>query len=290
MAGLLTRASTLTLGFVGSGRAGSSLARSLTAAGYRALIAEQGESAARLAADLDGRMLDSAAVLQTADLTFLAVPDRAIAAVAAQLASRISNGAGHHVVHLAGSRTAAVLDPLARNGFGIGALHPLQVLSGDPLPSGTTFAIEADGETRELLTQLVGDLDGVEIDVRAEARLAYHAAAVIAANLGMTLLAESVDLMQGAGIDRRRALAGLNTLMRGGLDASLQRGLPAALTGPVVRGDVETVRRHLDLLRSDPDLFNAYQAVSKLALRQARREGVNDADARALSELLEEKP
>jgi len=289
-AGTSASVSTLTLGFIGSGRAAGSLARSLTGAGHRALVAQQGESAARLALDLQADVAEALEVLASSDLTFLAVPDRAIAPVAAQLSAGIPQGTGRHIVHLAGSQPAALLAPFAAKGFGIGAFHPLQVLSGDPIPRGTAFAIEAEGQTREILSQLVVDLDGVEIEVPTGARPAYHAAAVITANLGMALLAESLDLTARAGIDRTRALAGLGALLQGGVDAALKRGLPDALTGPVARGDVATVRRHLDLLRDDPELLNAYRAVSKLALRQARRGDLPESNARALAALLEEKP
>jgi len=120
------------------------------------------------------------------------------------------------------------------------------------------------------------------------ARPAYHAAAVIAANLGMTLLAEAVDILERAGVDRGRALQGLTGLVRGGLEASLDAGLPAALTGPVTRGDVGTLAVHVETLRADPELLAAYLAVSRLALRQARRDGRPVNGAEAVADILKE--
>jgi predicted short-subunit dehydrogenase-like oxidoreductase (DUF2520 family) len=194
------------------------------------------------------------------------------------------------VAHLSGSLDRRVLLPLHRRGYGVGALHPLQVLSGWRIPPGTAFAVDGEGEVAALLSRLVADLRGVEIKLPDGSRTAYHAAAVLAANLGMTLLAEAVDLMAGAGIDRRAALEGLAGLLRGGLEASVERGLPDALTGPVVRGDLDTIRRHLDALRGDPELLAAYTAVSRLALRQGRRGGrPSNTDAEAITRLLEER-
>jgi predicted short-subunit dehydrogenase-like oxidoreductase (DUF2520 family) len=110
------------------------------------------------------------------------------------------------------------------------------------------------------------------------------------ANTMVRLLTEAVDLMERAGLDREEALQGLAGLFRGGLEASLDRGLPAALTGPVTRGDIDTVRAHIDLLRDDPEMLNAYRAVSRLALRQARLDGRPDPDkAEAMARLLEDK-
>jgi predicted short-subunit dehydrogenase-like oxidoreductase (DUF2520 family) len=97
--------------------------------------------------------------------------------------------------------------------------------------------------------------------------------------------------MARAGLDREEALQGLAGLARGGLEASLDRGLPAALTGPVTRGDLETVQAHLDLLRDDPEILDAYRAVSRLALRQARLDGRPEPDrAEAMARLLEDQP
>jgi predicted short-subunit dehydrogenase-like oxidoreductase (DUF2520 family) len=281
-------ARTLTLGFVGSGRAARSLGRSLARRGHRLLIAAGGDSAARLSADLGAVLVAAAEALAQADVTVLAVPDGKVAELAEMLAASAPAGEHHVVLHVAGSLGLEALAPLAQAGYAIGAMHPLQVLSGRRIPPGTTFAVEANDLARPLVSRLVADLDGVEIELPAGARVAYHAAAVIAANLGMTLLAEAVDLLEEQGVDRGQALQGLSGLVRGGLEASLDSGLPAALTGPVTRGDAGTMARHLEALAPDPDLRAAYLAVSRLALRQARKDGRPATGREAVANLLEE--
>jgi predicted short-subunit dehydrogenase-like oxidoreductase (DUF2520 family) len=104
----------------------------------------------------------------------------------------------------------------------------------------------------------------------------------------MTLLAEAVDLLEEQGVDRGQALQGLSGLVRGGLEASLDSGLPAALTGPVTRGDAGTMARHLEALAPDPYLRAAYLAVSRLALRQAHKSGRPATGGEAVANLLEE--
>ena len=281
-------AETLTLGFVGSGRAARSLARSLGRRGHRLVIARRGDSAERLSADLGAELAAAEEVLASADLTILAVPDGKVARLAEGLAVDAAAGKQRVVLHLAGSLGLEALRPLAQAGYATAAMHPLQVLSGWRIPPGTTFAVEADAAARPLVARLVADLNGVEIELPAGARVAYHAAAVIAANLGMTLLAEAVDLLDQLGIDRGEALQGLSGLVRGGLEASLDSGLPAALTGPVTRGDVGTVAAHLEALAGDPELQAAYRAVSGLALRQVRKDGRPATGGEAVAELLEE--
>ncbi|HXA43387.1 MAG TPA: DUF2520 domain-containing protein [Candidatus Solibacter sp.] len=282
------QADSLSVGFVGSGRAARSLARSLSRRGHRLLIVRRGDSSTRLASDLDGELVAAADALQEADVTILAVPDARVAQLAASLAAEAGPGQGRIVLHLAGSLGLAELAPLAAAGYATGAMHPLQVLSGWRIPPGTTFAVEAEPAARPVISGLVADLGGVELELPAGARVAYHAAAVIAANLGMTLLAEAVDLLEQQGVDRAEALQGLTGLVRGGLEASLDSGLPGALTGPVTRGDAATVAAHLRTLSSDPDLEAAYRAVSKLALRQARKDGRPAAGGEAVAQLLEE--
>ncbi|MDQ6746840.1 MAG: DUF2520 domain-containing protein [Candidatus Dormibacteraeota bacterium] len=278
----------LTIGFIGSGRAATTLAHSLGRAGHNLLVARREASAEILAADAGARLAADAEILATADATFLAVPDGAIRAVASRLAHRALPGGGRVVVHLSGSQGCDVLEPLADRGYSTASIHPLQVLSGWRLTPGTAFAVEAEGQARDLAARLVEEMGGIELPLPANSRAAYHAAAVMAANLGMTLLAEAVDLLERQGIPREDALSGLGSLVRGGLEASIDRGLPAALTGPVTRGDVATVAAHLEALAGDPALRRAYAATSLLALRQAQRDGrPGDGAAATLSEVLE---
>ena len=241
-----------------------------------------------MAEDLGADLVPAEETLAIAQVTFLAVPDGRLAAVANWLAENAVPGEGRVVLHLSGSLGLEPLAPLARRGYAPAAMHPLQVLSGWRIPPGSTFAVEAPGAARPLVTKLVADLGGIEIELAPGARPAYHAAAVMASNLGMTLLAEAVDLLEKAGVERGRALQGLAGLVRGGLEASVDAGLPAALTGPVTRGDVATLAAHLEVLAGDPELLSAYLAVTRLALRQARKEGRPANGAEAVADLIKE--
>jgi predicted short-subunit dehydrogenase-like oxidoreductase (DUF2520 family) len=252
------------------------------------LVAGHGDSAVRMAEELDADLVAPEQALAIADVTILAVPDGQVAAAADRLATTAAPGDARVVLHLAGSLGLEPLAPLARRGYTPAAMHPLQVLSGWRIPPGTTYAVEAPGAAHPLVARLVADLGGIEIQLAPGARPAYHAAAVIAANLGMTLLAEAVDLLDQAGIDRAEALQGLAGLVRGGLEASLDAGLPAALTGPVTRGDIATLATHLEALTGDPELLSAYVAVSRLALRQARKDGRPATGAQAVADMLKE--
>lgn len=274
-------AAPLTIGFIGAGRAASTLAWSLERAGHTVVVASRGSAAADLAEALGARLALPTEVLETSDVTFLAVPDRAVARLARDLAEGAVAGRGRVVAHLSGSHGIAVLVPLAKRGYATAAIHPLQVLSGWRIAPGTVFSVEADAAAGVVAGRLVADLGGVQVEISAAARTSYHAAAVMAANLGMTMLAEAIDLLEQQGIPRAEALQGLGSLVRGGLEASMDRGLPAAITGPVTRGDVETVSGHLKSLGGDPELRRAYAATSLLTLRQSLRDGRPQGDAAA---------
>ncbi len=140
-----SRPHSLTIGFVGSGRAASTLAHSLGRAGHRLLLAHRDPAADELAAELGASTSGAAEVLARAAVTFLAVPDGAVAKVAAQLAEDTPDGRGRLVAHLSGSQGRDVLEPLAARGYATAAIHPLQVLSGWRLAPGTAFAVEAEG-------------------------------------------------------------------------------------------------------------------------------------------------
>ncbi|HYF64442.1 MAG TPA: DUF2520 domain-containing protein [Herpetosiphonaceae bacterium] len=254
-----------TIGIVGAGRLGSALARSLHAAGYplRGISSRPGEHATRLAGALGVPLLAPADLLGQADLVFLAIPDDALADWVAANGASPPGRSGAAIVHCSGATPAAVLEPLARRGWQIGGCHPLAPFASrdGAVPAGITWAIEAAEPARSSLRRLVESLSGAPIDLRPEDKVLYHAAAVLAANFAVTLAARAVDVLGLCGIAPEPALAALLPLLRGNLENLGRVGLPAALTGPLSRGDWGTVERHLAALdERAPDIAALYRA------------------------------
>lgn len=227
---------------LGRGRAGSAVAAGLTQAGWRV-------------EPLLGRADDPAPAAEGVDLLVLAVPDAVIAAVARS----VSPVATTVVAHLAGSLGLDVLAPHPRRA----AVHPLRAIpAGATSLRGAWFAIAGD----PIAHDVVDALGGHPVVVADADRATYHAAAVVASNHLVALLAQVDRLAVAAGVPLEAFL----DLARGALDGVARLGPAAALTGPVARGDWDTVARHLAAI--DPSERPTYEALMLAAARLAGRE------------------
>jgi predicted short-subunit dehydrogenase-like oxidoreductase (DUF2520 family) len=230
------------IGIIGSGRAGSALGAALASAGHpvtgvTARSRASLDRAARLLPDVP--VLSPAEVTARADVVLVAVPDEAIRATAASLPLT----AEQYVVHLSGAHGLAVLQTEAIPV----ALHPPMTFTGD-LPDLTcvTFTATAPDEARPLVERIVKGLGAGLQWIAEDQRAQYHAGVVHGANHLVTLVAQALDVLRAAGIEDPAAT--LRPLLTTTLDNTLRSGHDA-LTGPIARGDVETVAAHLAVLR-----------------------------------------
>jgi predicted short-subunit dehydrogenase-like oxidoreductase (DUF2520 family) len=294
------------IGFVGAGALGTALARALATRGARvvAAAARHHERAETLAQSIPGcrAYATPAEVAAASALVFLAVPDDAITAVA----EATPWSPGQAVVHLSGARDAGILAAARDRGARTAALHPLMTFpqavrdaSADGIlrrMAGCTWALEAEDATlRETLAGMVAALDGKIIALEPGARVPYHISAVFASNYVVTLLGAAIRLWQGFGVPQDEALPALLPLLRAAVESLESAGLPAALSGPVARGDLGTIRAHLAWLderaADDPSLAavrDAYLALTELAIPLAEAKGTLTPEAAAaLRELLQ---
>jgi len=234
------------VGVIGTGRVGAVLAAQLRAAGHDLVAVSGASPASRLRIDtlLPGVHVTSPAeVVRLADLVIVAVPDDALIAVAEQLASQIRPG--QVFAHTSGRHGLEALAALARAGGRPIALHPAMTFTGTAidLDRHPVFGLTAGRDERELAESLVADLGGTAMWVAEADRTLYHAALAHGANHLVTLVAQSLELLRDTGAEDPAAV--LRPLLTAALDNALAYG-DAALTGPVVRGDVTTVRAHVD--------------------------------------------
>ncbi len=268
-----------TLAFIGAGRAGSALARAFAGVGHRVVAVHSRSTAhaAELASATGAEVAPTAlAAMRAADLTFATVPDAELAGLAATIAATGPALSGRSLVHCSATHGPDVLSAMRATTASIGAFHPLQALAGAssaPLLRGSSFVVEAPKPLRSTLLTLVADLGGHVLDLPPGSRALYHAAAVLAGNAPLVLLARATSLLEEAGVDAATAHRALSALLAGAARNAAEGGAAGALTGPVVRGDAETVARHLDVLSADPNARELYRRLSLEALGLAGPEG-----------------
>ncbi|MBV9100265.1 MAG: DUF2520 domain-containing protein [Candidatus Dormibacteraeota bacterium] len=257
------------LSLVGAGRAGSALAVALAEAGYRVVaINSRTEAHAReLAAVVGARVVTTAlAAAEAADVTLLTVPDGAIASVAATIAATGAALTGRTMVHCSARLGPEAAAAARLTGAELGVLHPLQAMSGPGSAvqlRGAYFRVEGPPAVRANLEEIVAALSGHAVSVDAANRDLYHAAAVLAGNAPLALLARATALLEAAGVPRETAHEALARLLEGAAANARRQGAAGALTGPVLRGDEAAVRAHLAALEPYPEARALYALLTQ---------------------------
>ena len=225
---------------------------------------------------LPGVTIDKpSAVSRASDLLLLTVPDDMLGNVVSVLAASGAIREGQYVVHTSGRHGLAVLAPAAAVGARVIALHPAMTFTGTAVDldrlSGCVFGLTAGDGEREVAEALVADLGGRASWVPEEMRTLYHAGLAHGANHLVTLVTEAMELLNAAGVDDPAAT--LRPLLTAALDNALEQG-DAALTGPIVRGDVNTVRAHLaEIAANAPITMPSYVAMARATLGRAVTDG-----------------
>lgn len=220
----------------------------------------------------------------------LTVPDGSIPQVASEVARLGQAPAGCVAIHCSGALPARVLDPLSGRGYAIGSLHPLQTVAdpaagAEPLRQAF-FAFEGEADARQAATQIVAAVAGRMLEVHAADKARYHAACVFASNYVVACASVATRLLaEAVGIQRDEAARALGPLWGGAVQNLDQLGLPWALTGPIARGDIETLRGHLVALEGDTRELYAQLALEALEL--SRQMGLDAALADAVEAELE---
>jgi predicted short-subunit dehydrogenase-like oxidoreductase (DUF2520 family) len=268
------------LGFIGAGRAGGALARTLARAGYREIVvaSRNPDSARALAASLPGirAVTSGQAAVDAADIVFITTPDAAIETVVRALVW----APGKSVVHTSGAESRQILAHAAGTGGLTGSLHPLQTFAAIDEQAdlaGVTFALEADEPLKSRLLAIVADIGGIAVVLQVEDRALYHAAAVFMSNYTVTLTKLATDLWAAFGHDHSEALQALLPLLEGTVANLKAMGLPGALTGPVERGDITTIERHLKALAERaPAVLATYRDLGTQTVELALAKGSID--------------
>lgn len=220
----------------------------------------------------------------------VAVADHALPEVVQAIV--LAGFSGGLALHTSGGSGLDTLKPLAERGTQTGIIHPLQSVPSpddgmNSLP-GSFFAVAGDEAAISWAKTLVGVLEGRLIRVDADGWALYHAGAVMASNYQVTLIDSALELFAGAGVSREIAMEALASIVRATNENIFARGPESALTGPIQRADVETVKRHVRALASaTPETRRAYVALGLRTLPIAVRRGSTGPESRSIQGVFE---
>lgn len=268
---------------VGAGRLGRVLCEWLRSSGWTldTIVGRQAARAKRAARVLRARRgAGLAAYCGQANVVVIATPDDALPGVARRLARGATDWDGKVVLHSSGLLGAEVLAPLRRRGAAVGSLHPLMTFApgASPSPAGVVFAIEGDRAACRLARHIVAGWRGRALALREEQKAAYHLAAMFASPMVVVSFALAVDCLRGAGLSPaqvRTAAAGLQRLLAqtaANLAPGDAHAIKAAWTGPIARGDRQTVSRHLAVAGPAAGAYRALAARAAQLLPAGRVE------------------
>lgn len=259
---------------VGTGRVGTAIGRALAAKGWtpRALC-DRDLKTARESRRLIGGGVATDEIRRAGrggDVVFISVPDGAVATVAAELAGAGEIWTGRVVFHTSGILPARVLEPLRKKGAAVASAHPAQTFPGKDVRighfKGVFWGLEGDEDALRTALRMVRSLRGRALLLAEEDKPLYHAACSLASNAFVALERTAAGLLAGTGISETWAAAVLFPLVQGTLQNVKNLGWEKALTGPIARGDVETVREHLKALEDHPETRKVYTALGRRTL------------------------
>lgn len=263
---------------VGPGRAGRAFARSWTAVGGRLAVAAR--DAAR--ANLPGNFLPGVAVRDLedrgsldADVLVLAAPDDALAPLAARMSSR---GRWRFAFHFSGAVPSGVLEPLATSGAALGSLHPLRAFTGLPQDEwrGAFVAVEGEPAAQNAAEAICRRVGARPHRIPAAGKPLYHLAATLAAGGTASLLSLAVRAWSDAGLDEEEGRVALAGLAATAIEAVGRLPFDEALTGPVARRDVATIRLHRAALAGRAELLALYALLAGETLARTPGRGRED--------------
>ena len=266
---------------VGAGALGTALALRLAQQGYAVdAVISRTQAGARRLAERVGAPVAAATpdVLPPAvSLVFCCVPDDGLAAVAAALADVRPDWSGSTVAHTSGALAADVLAPLAVRGALTLGFHPMQTFPpGTPPEAFADVYVGLDGAADAVTegARIAADLGTRSVVIPSEKKALYHLAGALASNAFVTLLAMAGDVLAAADVDRETGLALVRPLVESTWRNVQRHGPEEALTGPIARGDRDTVARHTEALARDlPHLLPVYTALARETVQLAVRAG-----------------
>ena len=262
------------IAIIGAGTLATALAVDLHRSGYSIaeIVSRDNSQSRRRASVLAKRVGARGVALSQAEpvarITWICVPDDAISGVAQQLAAM---GDWHRkiVLHSSGALVSGMLDAMKARGAAIASVHPLMtfVSASDSNLNGIPFAMEGDAKALSVLGAVVRSLGGKPFRISAESKAAYHAFGFFCSPALAALIAAAQQVGKLAGFTEPRVRELMEPIIRQTIDNCFRTDPGRAFSGPLRRGDVATIRKHLDVLKESRELLDVYKSLGRIALK-----------------------
>jgi len=261
------------IGIIGAGRVGGALAIALSKKSFSICIASRHKENADFIASISKAQSVSIKDASQCDVVFLTVTDSAIKSVAEQIESFLNRE--QVVMHTSGALSSKIISFLNAN---TGSLHPLKSFANpvDAAKSleGTIFTFEGSKKTETVAREIVKALKGKFVKINSKDKVLYHLAAVLTANYTATLFSLSQEILESIGFSDKDAKESLSILLKGVTKNIEKNGADNALTGPILRGDTETIKMHLNTIK-DKNIRDIYISLAFATLKIAERRGLD---------------
>lgn len=216
--------------------------------------------------------------LPHADIVLITTPDDAIAETCLTLLHNTNIKRHSIIIHCSGALNSDVLSPMKQRGCYTSSIHPMHSFANPEISVeqflGTYCAVEGDVEATKVVSRLFESMGAVTYSIKKDKKSIYHTSGVFASNYLITLFHQAVSCLNEAGVEENTGVRAIMHLMKGTL-FNLERTMSAkkALTGPIQRGDVETVINHLNAL-DNPLQKELYAQLGRATLELTQHSGI----------------
>jgi predicted short-subunit dehydrogenase-like oxidoreductase (DUF2520 family) len=290
----------LKIGFIGAGKAGKALGlyfknHGLDISGYFSRSGASAENAAVLTGSAAFRSINT--LLESSGVIFLTVPDHALEEMDVLISELLKNRPEFKNIcflHVSGALPSGCMKSLGLSGAELGSMHPL-LSFGEPDKSagkleGALFTIEGTGKALEVMGDILETTGGKYGIIPPENKPLYHAGAAVVSNYLVTLLESGLRCFEAAGIERAQATQAVMPLVYSTLENIRGKGTVNALTGPIARGDFNTVAAHAEALKNElPGELEFYKTMARKTIEMISGIRIDDKQEKMLRQILEEK-
>ena len=269
------------IGLIGAGTVATTFAVKLAEGGFPVVAVADAKPAMaqRMAGLVKGCQIydTNQGVVDAADVVIIATWDQAMIPVINEINWRPDKG----VVHTSGFFGTDILEPAKRAGARVGGFHPAQLFANldqalGVLP-GSTFCLLGEPPLLDTLKEMVSAIKGNWIVLKPEEKPLYHVALAFASDFTMVCNKIATDLFQRFGVSPSESIKTITPIIRGTVDSIINLGFPDCFSGPITRGDLSVIGKHVETLeKNQPDLAAIFKALDRHIIPMALAKGTID--------------